>query len=188
MGKVWKREPVNTLIIAKVDDHQFLFFFFVKGYVKLRGVTVSVFVEFVIQRIGMSVSVYDSSVLKMHSCTSSVFNAINNIRLFQTTLRCWPLVFYLILYTPMRMRETVSCFLVHLTSNFSGNSLLLTWELPPFSKYFFSMYIYSCISRASLKRQQKIFRVMIRIHSQVQNCDLHLAILSATYGRFVNLH
>ena len=157
--------------------------FFVKGYVKLRGVTVLVFVEFVIQRIGMSVSVYNSSVLKMHSCTSSVFNAINNIRLFQTTLRCWPLVFYLILYTTMRMRETVSCFLVHLTPNF-----FLTWELPPFSKYFFSMYIYACISRASIKRQQNIFRVMIRIHSQVQNCDLHLAILSATYGRFVNLH
>ena len=100
--------------------------FFVKGYVKLRGVTVLVFVEFVIQRIGMSVSVYDSSVLKMHSCTSSVFNAINNIRLFQTTLRCWPLVIYLILYTPMRMLETVSGFLVHLTLNF-----FLTWELPP---------------------------------------------------------
>ena len=159
MGKVWKREPVNTLIIAKVDDHQFLFiFFFVKGYVKLRGVTVLVFVEFVIQRIGMSVSVYDSSVLKLHSSTSSIFNAINNIRLFQTTLRCWPLVFYLILYTPMRMRETVSGFLVHLTPNF-----FLTWELPPshlgtpslFEYIFFSMYIYACISRASLKRQTK---------------------------------
>ena len=145
MGKVWKREPVNTLIIAKVDDHQFLFNFFVKGYVKLRGVTVSVFVEFVIQRIGMFVSVYDSSVLKMHSCTSSVFNAINNIRLFQTTLRCWPLVFYLILYTPMRMRETVSCFLVHLTPKF-----FLTWELPPshlgtpslFEIFFFNVHIF----------------------------------------------
>ena len=145
MGKVWKREPVNTLIIAKVDDHQFLFNFFVKGYVKLRGVTVSVFVEFVIQRIGMFVSVYDSSVLKMHSCTSSVFNAINNIRLFQTTLRCWPLVFYLILYTTMRMRETVSCFLVHLTPNF-----FLTWELPPshlgtpslFEIFFFNVHIF----------------------------------------------